>query len=114
MPKTKIELEKPIWLKHTEEDVKSFVLKLSDKGLTAEKIGLVLRDNYGIPKVSLYGLKIKDILKERFEEPSTINLEKKFKKIVDHYQKNKQDKKAERSMIITGAKLKKRKDYHSM
>ena len=115
MPKTKTtkKIEKPVWLKYTEDEVKAIILKLADKGLTAEKIGLTLRDQYGIPKAKIYNLKISKILKqkEKFTEPTKINLEKKLEKIKEHYKKNKQDKKSERSLMITKAKLKKIKDY---
>ncbi len=115
MPKTKTaeKLEKPVWLKYTKDEVKEIILKLADKGLTAEKIGLVLRDQYGIPKTKIYNFKISQVLKEKnkFEEPSKLNLDKKTKKIIEHYKKNKQDKKAEHALIITKTKLKKIKDY---
>lgn len=105
---------KPVWLKYSEEEVKAIIIKLADKGLTAEKIGLVLRDQYGIPKVKLYDLKIKKVLEEKgkFKEPTVLNLNTKLGKVIEHYKKNKQDKRAERSLIITKAKLKKREDYH--
>ena len=106
-------IEKPVWLKYTEEEVKAIIFKLADKGLTSEKIGLVLRDQYGIPKVRLYNLKINKVLKEKFKEPTVINLQAKLDKIIAHFKKNKQDNKTGRSLIITKAKLKKREDYHS-
>ena len=115
MPKTKTteKIEKPVWLKYTQDEVKQIILKIAKKELTAEKIGLILRDQYGIPKAKMYNLKISKILKQKnkFEEPAHINLQKKLKKIEEHYKKNKQDKKAERSLIITKAKIKKIKDY---
>ncbi|MBR9705477.1 hypothetical protein GOV14_00415 [Candidatus Pacearchaeota archaeon] len=105
--------EKPVWLKYTKDEVKAIVLKLAEKGFTAEKIGLVLRDQYGIPKVKIFDLKIKEILEEKgkFIEPTNKNLKEKLDKVITHYKKNKQDKNAERSLIITKAKLKKREDY---
>jgi len=105
-------LKKPIWLKYTKDEVKAIIIKLFNKGLTAEKIGLVLRDQYGIPTVRLYGIKMKEVLGENFKEPTLINLETKLQKIIDHFKKNKQDKKTGRSLMITKAKLKKVKDYH--
>lgn len=113
MAKTKNpkKIEKPVWLKYTQKEVEAIILKLADKGMTAEKIGLTLRDQYGIPSVKIYGIKIKQILKDKFQEPTTLNLTAKLTKIIDHYKKNKQDKRAERSLIITKAKLKKREDY---
>lgn len=109
--KSPAKLEKPVWLKYTKEEVKAIILKLAGKELTAEKIGLTLRDQYGIPDVKIYGLKVKEVLKDKFEEPTVINLKKKLEKVIDHYKKNKQDKNAERSLVITKAKLKKREDY---
>ena len=111
-PKTK-KIEKPVWLKYTQKEVEAIILKLADKGMTSEKIGLTLRDQYGIPKAKIYNIKIGKILKEndKFAEPTTINLKTKLEKVIGHYKKNKQDKKAERSLIITKAKLKKRQDY---
>ena len=79
----------------------------------SEKIGLTLRDQYGIPKTKIYNIKISKILKEKdkFQEPTKLNLNTKLGKIQEHYKKNKQDKNAERALIITKAKLKKIKDY---
>ncbi len=114
MPKTKkTKIEKPVWLKYTKDKVKEIILKLAEKELTAEKIGLTLRDQYGIPKVKLYNLKISEILKQKnkFKEPTELNLQKKLTKLAEHYKKNKQDKKSERALIITKTKLKKIKDY---
>ena len=106
-------IEKPVWSKYTEEEIKAIILKLAEKGMTTEKIGLVLRDQYGIPKTKIWNLKISKVLKEKgkFEEPTSTNLENKLQKIIDHFKKNKQDKNAGRSLIITKAKLKKIKEY---
>ena len=108
----KQELKKPTWLKFTKEEVEAIIIKLHKKGLTSEKIGLTLRDQYGIPSVKLYNIKIKEVLGKDFKEPTNINLEKKLQLIIDHFKKNKQDKKSERALIITKAKLKKRLDYN--
>jgi len=108
----KQELKKPTWLKYTKTEVEKIILKLADQDLTAEKIGLVLRDQYGIPDVKIFNIKIKQVMKDKFQEPTNINLDKKLQGIIQHYKKNKQDKRAERSLIITKAKLKKRTDYN--
>jgi small subunit ribosomal protein S15 len=108
-------IEKPVWLKFTEKEVKAIILKLAEKGLTSEKIGLVLRDQYGIPKTKIYNIKIGQVLKEadKFEEPTNKNLEIKLKKIIEHFKKNKQDKVAGRSLMTTKAKVKKVSDYQN-
>jgi small subunit ribosomal protein S15 len=103
-----LEAKKPTWLKYTKSEVEAIILKLANKNLTAEKIGLTLRDQYGIPSVKLYNITIKDIMKDRFKEPTILNLETKLQNIINHFKKNNQDKKTGRALIITKAKLKKR------
>lgn len=112
MSKTKSEIKKPAWLKYTKEEIKAIILKLTNKGISAEKIGLTLRDQYGIPNVKLYNLRIKEIMGDKFSEPSIINLENRMKKIIKHFSSNKQDKKAGRSLIIVKSKLKKKINYN--
>lgn len=106
-----IRIEKPVWLKYTKEEVEAIILKLANKGMTSEKIGLVLRDQYGIPKAKILGIKIKDVLKDKYQDANVLNLRQKVEKINEHYKNNKQDKRAERSLIISKAELKKREDY---
>ncbi|MEM0465451.1 MAG: hypothetical protein QXW97_01970 [Candidatus Pacearchaeota archaeon] len=110
MVKTK-KIEKPIWLKYTSDEVRAIILKLANKGMTAEKIGLTLRDQYGIPNVKLYGFRIKEVLGDKYQDPNIINLKKKVLAIESHNKKHKKDKKAERAYIISKAKLKKREEY---
>lgn len=115
MEKNKTIMKKPVWLKYTETEVKEIILKLIEKSpeLTAEKIGLVLRDNYGIPSTRIYGFKIGQVLKEakKYESPESRNLKAKAEKLESHIIKNKGDKRTGRSYIITKAKLKKVTDY---
>lgn len=114
MAKENLKMEKPVWIKYNEEEAKAIILKLANKGMTAEKIGLVLRDQYGIPKVKIYGLKIKKVLEEKgaYKEPALVNLQKKVEIISVHQKKHKQDKKAHRALVISGAKLQKAKKYY--
>jgi ribosomal protein S15P/S13E len=110
-------LKKPVWLKYTAEEIKEIILKLVEKdtNLTAEKIGLILRDSYGIPKIKIYDLKIGQVLREagKYQSPDLKNLENKQAKLEKHLVKNHGDQKTKRSLIITKAKLKITKDYFS-
>jgi len=115
MEKAKATLKKPIWLKYTEGEVKEIILKIVEKDptITVEKIGLILRDNYGIPRTKIYGFSISDVLKEagKYESPDNKNLKNKVAKLEKHLAKNKHDRKTGRSLIITKAKLKKVEEY---
>jgi ribosomal protein S15P/S13E len=113
MAKTKI--NKPVWLKYNEKEIKEIILAVAKKEqvISSEKIGLILRDTYGIPKTKIYGIKIGQVLKEAglYKDPNLENLTNKVKKLEAHIEKNKQDKKTGRAYIITKAKLKKTKEY---
>jgi ribosomal protein S15P/S13E len=110
-------MKKPVWLKYTEEEVKEIILKIAEKDpeLTSEKIGLILRDNYGIPSTRIYSFKISDVLKQanKYKSPDLENLKKKTAKLEQHIIKNKHDQRTKRSLIITKAKLKLVGDYLS-
>lgn len=107
--------EKPLWLKYSEEEVKQIIVKLANKGITSEKIGLILRDQYGIPKAKLYNLKISRVLgeKELFEEPTLKNLKAKVEKMKKHVSVHKHDQVGRRSETISKAKLKKIEEYRN-
>ena len=108
-------LSKPVWLKYTEEEVKDIIIAIAKKNpeMTSEKIGLMLRDTYGIPKVKIYKLKINKVLKEKnlYKNPDLTNLTKKVAKLEAHLINNRQDKKTKRAENITKAKLKTVKEY---
>lgn len=108
---------KPIWLKAKKEEVKRIIIDLAKKGLTPEKIGLILRDQYGIPKAEIVtGERILQTLQKNNinQKPQEIiHLEKKKEKIEKHIKLNKKDKTAIRGYILTSSKLKKKMDYHS-
>jgi small subunit ribosomal protein S13e len=42
----------PLWCKTTPEEIKDMIAKMAKKGMTPSQIGIILRDNHGIPQVS--------------------------------------------------------------
>ena len=111
----KIKKEKPVWLKITEEEVNALVLKMAGQGMTSDKIGLQLRDTYGIPPSAILTKKIKKILKEKGinEKPQDIeNLAKKAIELKKHLQKNKKDIVAKRGLQLTESKILKLEKYY--
>jgi len=109
-----METKKPIWLKTTEKQMEKIVIDLAKRGNSPEKIGLILRDKYGIPTTKLYGKKITQILKEnKIEfERDLDKVEKRVEKIQKHLEKNKQDQKARKSLITKVARRVKLKNYY--
>jgi len=113
--KEKTNKEKPLWLKYSKEEVESLIVKLAKQGNRSEKIGLILRDSYGIPKSNLICEGIKKTLKKNnlYEKPEDLlNLVKKINEIKKHLSSNKQDKVAKRGLQMTEAKINKLAKYY--
>ncbi len=62
--------ETPGWVTLSPEEVERMVVELADQGLSTSEIGMVLRDKYGVPLVSMVtGKKITAILREKGKAP---------------------------------------------
>jgi len=52
------------WIKMKPAELETLVLELAKQGNSCAKIGLILRDQHGVPKAKLIGKRIAEILKE--------------------------------------------------
>ncbi len=107
MAKTKTD-----WVKASPKDVEKKIIELAKQGITAEKIGLKLRDELGIPKTRLLGIKIKAVLEREnlWKNPEIHNIEMKKEKIEKHFEKNKHDYKSQREIVRLVSRLNKLKN----
>ena len=61
----------PAWCRYQPEEIEALVVKLAKEGNNRSKLGIILRDQYGIPLVKpLLGKSINQILKENGLAPS--------------------------------------------
>jgi len=97
---------KASWVTTKPEDVKAKIIELAKQNMPPEKIGLVLRDQHGIPKAKLLGIKVSTVLREAklWQNSEKINNEKKIDTLKKHMEKHKHDYSAKRSMIKQSAK----------
>lgn len=97
---------KPLWLKMSEEDLKKVIVELADKHQPAQ-IGIILRDQYGVPSTKVYGKKLNAYLKELGIEanPDLTNAETKFEKIKEHFKNNVTDRKSKHRMQKAQSRL---------
>lgn len=107
----------PPWLKYKPEEVEQLVIKLAREGYPPSMIGIILRDQYGIPDVKqITGKKILKILKENNLAPEIpedlLNLMKKAVKIRKHLEIHKKDYHSKRGLIITESKINRLVDYY--
>lgn len=110
---------KPEWLKLSAKEVEQIIIQLAQKGVGEGKIGLILRDSYGIPSTkAITGKTIKKILQENIEEMKSkvpydlFNLIKNLKRLKKHFETNKKDMSAKRGIQLFEAKIRRLQKYY--
>jgi ribosomal protein S15P/S13E len=105
-------LKKPSWVKMKEPELKKIIAELAEKNPLSQ-IGLILRDQYGIPTTKVFGKKLKSYLKELGIEKNEEleNAEKKVERIKEHLKKSVTDRKAKHKLQKAQSKLNKTKKY---
>jgi len=105
------------WIKYNSEETEKLVLKFAKATKKCSEIGLVLRDQYGIPNVKeICGKTIGQILKDNKAAPELpddlLNLISREIQIIKHLELNKKDQPARRGLILTESKLKRLIKYY--
>ena len=105
-------LEKPTWVKMTEPELKKVILELSEKH-SPSQIGIILRDQYGIPTTKVFGKKLKAYMKELGIERNEDleNAEKKVDNLKEHLKNNITDRKAKHKLQHAQSRLNITKKY---
>ena len=107
----------PSWMRYKEKEIEKLIIKMASAGTSASDIGMILRDNYGIPNIkAATGKKITKILADNKlakEIPEDLMyLIKKFIEVKKHWEKNKQDKTAKRGLQLTDSKIRRLAKYY--
>ncbi len=98
------------WVRYKPKEIEQLIIKLSKQDLKPSKIGLILRDSYGIPDVQiLTKKKITKILKENkisYNLPEDLSsLIKRQIEILKHLETNHKDQTARRGLRLTESKI---------
>ncbi|GAB4307620.1 MAG: 30S ribosomal protein S15 [Methanobacteriaceae archaeon] len=109
---------KPEWIEYSNEEIEELILKLRKEGNSTSKIGIILRDQYGIPDVKLItGMKITKILEnhgQKLEYPEDLmNLIKKAVNIRDHLNENPKDLHTKRGLQIIESNIRRLVRYYT-
>jgi small subunit ribosomal protein S15 len=107
----------PAWCRYTAEEVEALVIRLAKEGHPPSKIGIILRDQHGIPLTKpVTGKSVSQILKERELAPALPedleNLMRKATRLHVHLDKNKADLHNKRAVQIIEAKIYKLARYY--
>ena len=107
----------PTWFRYGPEEVEAFVIKLAKEGQSSSRIGVTLRDQYGIPLVkSVTGRSIQEILEEANLKPAVpedlSNLMAKTANLQRHLARNKTDAVNRRSLELLVSKVRRTGRYY--
>ncbi len=107
----------PAWCRYTSEEVEALVIRLAKEGHPPSKIGIILRDQHGIPLTKpIIGKSVSQILKERGLAPSLPEdletLMRKATRLRVHLDKNKADLSNKRGLQIVEASIYKLARYY--
>lgn len=107
----------PVWCRYQPEEVEALVIKLTKEGYNANMIGIILRDQYGIPLVkAITGKTITQIQRRAgLAPPIPIDLDsllKKAARIRAHLEKNRKDLYNKRSLQLVESKIRRLAEYY--
>lgn len=104
------------WVKHKPAEIEEIIVKLAKKGHTSARIGLILRDEYGIPTVKIKQLRVTEIMKKNDVYPEypedMLNLMKRAVSLHNHLSKNKKDGISKRGLELTESKIRRLGKYY--
>ncbi|HML04230.1 MAG TPA: 30S ribosomal protein S15 [Methanobacterium sp.] len=108
---------KPEWIEYSNEEIEELILKLRKEGNSTSMIGIVLRDQYGIPDVKVVtGKKITKILEDHGQEleypEDLMNLIRKAVNIRDHLNENPKDLHTRRGLRIIESRIRRLVKYY--
>jgi small subunit ribosomal protein S15 len=104
------------WVEYSPRDIETLIVNLAKKGETPSKIGVILRDQYGIPLVKLTNKKsITKILEEKGIKTmpeDLMNLMKRAVNLEKHNSANPKDMSSKRGMQLIESKIRRLAKYY--
>jgi len=109
--------ENPEWVGLSKEEIEQMVVKLAKEGMSASKIGLVLRDQYAVPSVRLAtGKTMYEILDGNGLMPDIpddlMALMKRAINVNNHMSENAKDMASNRNMQLIESKIRRLVKYY--
>jgi len=107
----------PKWVRYKKNEIEKLVIKLAKEGNSTSTIGLILRDQFGVPSVEkITGKTISEIMKENnlyHKIPEDLfNLLKQAVNLRNHLEKNKKDYTSKRGLELLESKIRRLTKYY--
>ncbi|MBI2579404.1 MAG: 30S ribosomal protein S15 [Candidatus Aenigmarchaeota archaeon] len=101
------------WMVYEKEEVRKLVEKFSKEGASTARIGTILRDQYGIPDVRVFGLRIGRAAGKENEMEDMHNLMVRAVSLHRHMESNKGDAKARHGLELMESKIRRLGKYYA-
>ena len=110
-------MARPEWVTYSNEEIEEMILKFNREGKSTSEICIILRDQYGIPKVKdVTGERITEILKRNDQAgdypEDLMNLIRRAVNIRDHLEENPKDLHSKRGLTIIESRIRKLASYY--
>ena len=103
------------WLIYDKNEVEKLIIKMAKEGKTSSQIGIMLRDQYGVPDSRVFGLRVRRVIETttRKEVPEDLyNLMKRAVEVHRHLAGNKKDTKAKHGLELMESKIRRLAKYY--
>src|SRR3989344_2686433 len=103
------------WLIYDKNEVEKLIIKMAKEGKTSSQIGIMLRDQYGVPDSRVFGLRVRRVIEAttRKEVPEDLyNLMKRAVEVHRHLAGNKKDTKAKHGLELMESKIRRLAKYY--
>src|SRR3989338_9160275 len=103
------------WLIYDKNEVEKLIIKMSKEGKSSSQIGIMLRDQYGVPDSRVFGLRVRRVIEAqtKSEVPEDLyNLMKKAVLLHRHMTENKKDSKAKHGLELMESKIRRLIKYY--
>jgi len=107
----------PKWVRYKKNEIEKLVLKFAKEGNSSSMIGLILRDQFGVPSVEkITGKTISEIMKENNAYPKLpedlFNLLNQAVNLRNHLEKHKKDYTSKRGLELLESKIRRLGKYY--
>ena len=109
--------DNPEWVTLDQKEIEETIVELAKKGESSAEIGIILRDQYGVPSVKLaLGRSISAVLRSNDLSPKIpdelSNLMKRAVNLSEHLMKNPRDTHNQRNLQLIEAKIRRLVKYY--
>lgn len=109
-PIKRIRLE---WLIYDKDEVQKLIAKLAKEGKSSSEIGIILRDQYGIPDVRYFDMRITKVMEKKDMPEDLYNLMKKAVNLHHHMGEMHKDSKSKHGLELLESKIRRLGKYYA-